>query len=112
MQGQLIDSPFFIPSIAFLIISIPLVFGLIPRNRWYGIRTSRTLSDDDVWFAANRFGGLLFILSSLVYLCTAVFIPYIKSAPNNFSVWAVHLAAFVLPLALSIFLTLHRVRNL
>jgi hypothetical protein len=38
--------PFFMPSLLISVLAIPLVFGLIPRNHWYGIRTAQTLSDE------------------------------------------------------------------
>jgi uncharacterized membrane protein len=94
--------PFLIPSIIFLIISIPLVAGKIPRNRFFGIRTRKTLSDERVWYAANRFGGWLFIVFSLIYLGIAAFVPYsVESTSIN---WWTHIAGFVLPLVISIFM--------
>src|SRR4029077_14059635 len=44
------DQPFFIPSLLISLVAIPLVLGVIPRNRWYGIRTAQTLSDERVWY--------------------------------------------------------------
>jgi uncharacterized membrane protein len=94
--------PFFIPSIIILIVSIPLVMGWIPRNRFYGVRTRKTLSDERVWYAANRFGGWLFILSSLIYLWIAAFVPY--AADSSSLNWWVHLIGILLPLTISIFM--------
>jgi uncharacterized membrane protein len=94
--------PFLIPSIIFLIISIPLVAGKIPRNRFYGMRTRKTLSDERVWYAVNSFGGWLFIVSSLIYLGIAAFVPYsVESTSIN---WWTHTAGFVRPLVISIFM--------
>ena len=92
--------------------SLPLVLGVVPKNRWYGIRTVKTMKDDRVWYSANRFGGWTFIVSGIIYLGTAGLFHYNKSAPNNFSIWAIHLAAFGLPLAVSVFLTLRHIRKL
>lgn len=89
--------PFLIPAIIFLIISIPLVAGRIPRNRFFGIRTLKTLSDKRVWYAANRYGGWLFIVSSLIYLGIATFVPYSVDS-TSVNRW-IHVAGFVLPLA-------------
>lgn len=96
--------PFLIPSIIFLLLSIPLVAGRIPRNRFYGVRTGKTLSDGRVWYASNRLGGWLFIISGLIYLGIAAFVPY-STDSTSFSWWA-HVAGFVLPLVISIF-TIH-----
>ena len=46
--------PFFVPAVIILVVSLPLVLGLIPRNRVYGIRTRQTLSDDRTWYSVNR----------------------------------------------------------
>jgi uncharacterized membrane protein len=49
------------------ILSLPLVFRMIPPNRWYGFRTRRTRANADVWYAANEYlGGWLFSLGILV----------------------------------------------
>ncbi|MBM4140516.1 MAG: SdpI family protein [Nitrospira sp.] len=94
--------PFLIPSIIFLIISIPLVIGWIPRNRFYGVRTRKTLSDEKVWYSVNRFGGVLFIISSLIYLGIAAFVPYSSDATSLN--WWVHIMGLLLPLSISIFI--------
>jgi hypothetical protein len=96
--------PFVIPSLIFLLLSIPLVLGRIPKNRLYGIRTRKTLSDERLWYAVNRLGGRLIVASSLIYLATASLVPYStdSTSPN----WWAHVAAFVLPLAASL-LTIH-----
>jgi hypothetical protein len=51
------NQPFFVPALLIGIAAIPLILGLVPRNRMYGFCTSRTLSDDSVWYRSNRFGG-------------------------------------------------------
>ena len=96
MAGQ----PFMVPSIILLIISIPLVTGKIPQNRFYGIRTRKTMSDERIWYASNRFGGWLFILSSLIYFGIAAFVPY--SDDSSSVNWWVHIGGLLLPLAVSI----------
>jgi uncharacterized membrane protein len=79
-----------------------MVTGKIPPNRFYGIRTRKTLSDKRVWYAANRFGGWLFITSSLIYLGIAALVPY--SGDSASISWWTHITAFVLPLVISIFI--------
>jgi uncharacterized membrane protein len=92
--------PFLIPSILILIVSILLVMGWIPKSRFYGVRTRKTLSDEKVWYAANRFGGWLFITSSLIYLGIAFFALY--SADSVFLNWRAYIAGLLLPLGISI----------
>ncbi|MGE0447401.1 MAG: SdpI family protein [Vicinamibacterales bacterium] len=41
----------------YVITSVPLVLGWIPRNYIYGFRFGVTLRDDRVWYAINRQWG-------------------------------------------------------
>jgi len=104
--------PFQIPAILILIASIPLVIGIVPRNRVYGIRTCKTLSDDSVWYPANRFGGWALIISCLFYLLLSALMPYNKNQQDNFSIWTIHFISFLLLLAAAITITLLYVRKL
>jgi uncharacterized membrane protein len=45
-----------------------LIFGLIPPNRWYGVRTSKTLCDQEKWYRANRYAGINYLLLGLLLL--------------------------------------------
>jgi uncharacterized membrane protein len=38
-------------------LGLPLYFGKIPPNRFYGFRTERTLADPKVWYPVNRVAG-------------------------------------------------------
>jgi hypothetical protein len=51
-----------------ILISLPLVLRLVPLNRWYGFRTRKTLSNADVWYAANYKGGVGLIVASVIAL--------------------------------------------
>jgi SdpI/YfhL protein family len=108
MTGQ----PFFIPSVLMLLLSVPLVLGLVPRNRFYGIRTAKTLADERSWQRANRYGGRLLILSSAVYLSVALIFPDPAAGANHPQRWLLHLGAFVLPLLVSLLLIRRCVRSL
>ncbi|MGE5299493.1 MAG: SdpI family protein [Acidobacteriota bacterium] len=90
--------PFLVPAVIFVLISVPLVLGMVPRNRFYGIRTKKTLSDDRVWYAVNKLGGRLIIFSSLIYLAATSLLPYSKSSSDSLTVWSTHILAFVVPL--------------
>ena len=92
--------PFAIPSFIFLLASVPLVLGRIPQNRFYGVRTRKTLSDRRVWLAANKLAGRLVITSSLIYLSIAALVP--SSTDILSANWWVHLGGFALPLVASL----------
>lgn len=89
------SQPFFIPSVIMLGMAIPLALGLVPPNRLCGVRTRATLSDERLWYRANRVGGVSLIMSSAVYLTVAALLPH---AGNDFPTWLIHLFAFLLPL--------------
>ncbi len=94
--------PFLVPALLILAASIPLVIGIVPRNSVYGIRTSKTMSDDAVWYPANRFGGWTLIAACLVYLLMSAVMP----CDDDLFLWSVHLTSFVLPLAVAVIATL------
>jgi len=95
------EHPFLIPSIIFLLLSIPLILGLVPPNRGYGIRTAKTVSEPGPWYNTNRFGGWLLLVSSGIYLVMTRVSP---SAERDFTAWLWHLAAFGIPLLVSLLL--------
>jgi hypothetical protein len=106
------NQPFFIPALLIGLAAIPLVLGVIPRNGAYGIRTKKTLSEDRIWYKANRFGGWMFIVSSLIYLTTAKLHPTSGPRDPDLSLWLLHLTAFALPLLAGVLATLRHIRNL
>jgi hypothetical protein len=90
--------PFAVPALLLFIVALPLILGLIPPNRLYGFRTKKTMSHADVWYRVNRFAGIAIMLASVVYALAAGTWPYDRAAPDNFSVWLLHLAVFAGPL--------------
>jgi hypothetical protein len=43
-----------------LLTSIPMVLGLVPRNRWYGARAKRSMNGTEAeWYAINRKWGIV-----------------------------------------------------
>ena len=105
------SQPFFVPAAIFVVVAIPLVLRLIPPNRWYGFRTPRALASSEAWYADNRRGGSAVLLASLFYLLVARLHPWRKGAPDDFRVWLVHLAAFVVPLLAALVSTARRSRT-
>jgi hypothetical protein len=104
--------PFFIPAILLILISIPLIFGLIPKNRFYGIRTAKAMSDDSTWYRSNRFGAWAFIFSCMTYLLVAWKLPAVGPGGTDFSLWLLHFAVFALPLPASLILTIRYTKKL
>jgi len=98
----MIHQPFFIPSLIIALLATSLVFRWIPQNRIYGIRTRRTLADKGAWYAINRIGGALFIVSSATYIIYAWQLPLAGRHDTRFGLWLSHVLFFALPIALSI----------
>ena len=62
----------------FIVLSIPLILQKVRPNCYYGVRTRRTMTNDAVWYKANKFFGTGLLISgffSLAILLTASFIP-------------------------------------
>ena len=60
----------FLAPLLIIAVSIPLILGMVPRNHWYGFRTSKTLASDAVWYEGNRIGGKYFVIAALIQLAT------------------------------------------
>ena len=43
-------------------ICMPMVYGKLPMNLWYGMRTKTTLQSEESWAHLNEIGGMLFSL--------------------------------------------------
>ena len=97
----MLKQPFAIPAVIFFVISIPLAIGVIPRNRFYGFRTRKTLTDDATWFRVNRFAGIAIMIASVICFTITISKPY----DGDFRIWLVHLAAFVIPLVAALTIT-------
>jgi uncharacterized membrane protein len=48
------------------VFGVLLLFKALPPNRWFGLRTVRTLADAAVWYRAHRALGWVFLVTSLV----------------------------------------------
>ena len=66
-----------LPGIGLLFVVIGNWFGKLPRNYVVGIRTPRTLADDETWLMTHRFAGRAMVLGGLV-----VFVAALSGAPS------------------------------
>ena len=104
--------PFLVPSIIIVVLTIPLVLGLVPPNRAYGIRTRKTLSTPEIWRRANSFGGAAIGLASLVYIFVGRYFPMPPAGSGDLAAFALHLGLFLGTLALAILVTGAYIRRL
>lgn len=59
-------------SIAFIVLGAPLAARAVGPNRWYGVRTSKTLSDLQVWYDVNSTGGKALIVAGIASLISLI----------------------------------------
>jgi uncharacterized membrane protein len=60
---------------ALILMSIPLLFGWIPRNRLYGFRVPATLRHDAVWYDVNARSARHFLLLGVVMVALEFALP-------------------------------------
>ena len=58
----------------FIAVSLPLIFEKVKPNRWYGFRTEKTLSDERIWYEANRIAGFDFLLAGIAIVAGSILI--------------------------------------
>ena len=78
------SQPFAVPALLWFIDGLPLLFDLIPCNRFCGVRTTKTLSDARLWYSVNRRAAAVIMLGSAVYGLIAALMPFDRSASDNF----------------------------
>ena len=71
-------------STFFIAMAVPLVLQKVPPNRVYGFRTRKTMSNEVIWYKANRFMGCGLVASalvSLVFLYVGALFPQVVPPP-------------------------------
>jgi uncharacterized membrane protein len=63
---------YFLAGFLSFAVGVPFLRGWVPRNRLAGFRTPKTLSNDRVWYEANRVAGRDWMIAGLVIMATAV----------------------------------------
>jgi uncharacterized membrane protein len=63
---------YFVAGLALLAAGVPLFRGWIPRNRWSGFRVPKTLSNDRIWYEANRVAGRNLMIAGAVVMAAMI----------------------------------------
>jgi uncharacterized membrane protein len=58
------------------LVSLPLIFGKIKPNFFYGFRLPATLEDPDLWYPVNQFAAKRLLIASLVMIAAAIGLYY------------------------------------
>ena len=96
-------TPFLVATAVIASVSIPLILQVVPPNRWYGIRTAKTLSDRALWFRANRFAGWAFLGAAMASAAIFIVAPEVASSYGA--------VALVMPVGVALFLSLAYIRT-
>ena len=58
--------------ILLIIVALPMILGLLPRNWLYGMRTPYSMSSEGAWYRQNVIGGIALLLWGLVWLVMVI----------------------------------------
>lgn len=99
-------------SILLIIVSIPLILNKIPPNLYYGFRLKKTLSNEEIWYKANKYGGKSLLAASLFTLigCLILFLDKGRLFSDGASIFSFVL--LMVPIQISILLTLRYIKKL
>ena len=73
-----VATPSIFCGILFIVISLPLLRGSIPMNRFYGFRIPKAFASDANWYAINEYGAKVLILWSMVMIASGVLLPFLN----------------------------------
>jgi len=92
--------------IGFLLMGIgmPLVWGVVPPNPWYGLRIPQTLSDPAIWYPANAYAGRLLVTTGILMILVSLILPHVKKLTRSGYIltWTI---IMILSLAVTLFLS-------
>jgi len=58
-------------GLLYAVLSLPLIFKMVPKNRFYGIRIRKAFVSDGNWYAINKAGGILIFVCGLLLVVFA-----------------------------------------
>ncbi|SFT47548.1 SdpI/YhfL protein family protein [Kosakonia arachidis] len=86
-----------IGCLVLMALAIPLARQRIKPNRFYGVRTARTLHDEVVWYRANRVFGVAMLLCGAVFFLLSVLFGNWREASSPASSVVLFLIAVLVP---------------
>jgi uncharacterized membrane protein len=87
-------------GLMFSLMSIPFIQERVAPNAFFGFRTSKTLSDPDVWYQANRIMGYDLLIAGLVIALGSVIVLLLSLRYPALPLVKVNLGIFVISLLL------------
>jgi uncharacterized membrane protein len=103
IRSEIIALLYGLTGLLFVGIGIPLALQKVRPNPWYGFRTSKTLSDPHIWYAANQVTGIDLILAGAaltvgvlgLYVLRQTLLPSLPIAKWAFVLFVLSLTAAV-----------------
>jgi uncharacterized membrane protein len=83
-------------GLLYIALGIPLFRGQVRPNAWYGCRTTKTLSDEKIWYGVNRVTGRDMIVSGIAVLLSSLLVFLLRSHMNSNIAAAVLLTVLLL----------------
>jgi len=98
------DARYLGAPILVIVVSVPLILKMVPRNRFYGFRTPRTRSADAIWYPANRVAGILMAVAGLLWLAAVLVVPSLTDSPREIALYPVfvRVSALLVGLVISV----------
>jgi hypothetical protein len=60
-------------------LAVPMIRGWVKPNLWYGFRTAKTLSNEEIWYKANAYSGQWMLVIGLILAAASVVLYLIPS---------------------------------
>lgn len=98
-----------ITSLILMAIAIPLVLQKVKPNRWYGVRTARTMNDEGLWYRANRLYGKAILIAGVAFFVLSAILGNWRPGEDN---QKISLVLFMLEVLVPVFFTQMRARIL
>lgn len=83
-------------GLLYIALGIPLLRGQVKPNGWYGCRTTKTLSNEKIWYAVNRITGRDMIAAGIAVLISSLVVFLLRGQMNSDFAAAVLLAVLLL----------------
>jgi uncharacterized membrane protein len=103
---------FSIPSILFVIFSIPLILKKVPPNNAYGFRLKKTFSDKEIWYKANRYGGAALLAAASLTLIACTYLFFNRKLLYFDDLNRIAFVFFLAPICAAVLLTLLYIKRL
>ncbi len=75
--NTIVGGVLFFTGLVCVALSVPLIQGRVPMNRYYGVRFNDAFASAAIWQAANRFGGWALVVAALPLFALALISPWL-----------------------------------